>query len=38
MKKMILAATMLFAIMQGFCDELIDALCIYAKEERLKNS
>ena len=24
-------------IMQGFCDELIDALCIYAKEERLKN-
>ena len=24
-------------IMQGFCDELIDALCIYVKEERLKN-
>lgn len=24
-------------IIQGYCDELIDALCIYAKEERLHN-
>ncbi|MFI3257608.1 MAG: peptide chain release factor 1 [Spirochaetales bacterium] len=24
-------------VMQGYCDELIDALCIYAKEERLHN-
>ena len=24
-------------IMQGYCDELIDALCIYAKEEKLHN-
>ena len=25
-------------IMQGYLDELVDALCIYAKEEQLKNS
>ncbi len=24
-------------VMQGYCDELIDALCIYAKEEKLQN-
>jgi len=24
-------------VMQGYCDELVDALCIYAKEERLHN-
>ncbi len=24
-------------IMQGYCDEFIDALCIYAKEEKLQN-
>ncbi len=24
-------------VMQGYCDELVDALCIYAKEEKLQN-